>query len=55
MKSKWIHLVAAVVLACLFALSGAAGGRSGDSGAVYTLTNSAAGTSGDLQSAADGR
>ncbi len=44
MKSKWMHFVMAAILAASFALSmvGAAAAAD-DSGAVYTLTNSAAG------------
>ena len=44
MKSRWMHLWMALVLAASFALSGAgAAAAAGDNGAVYTLTNSAAG------------
>ena len=44
MKSKWMHLLMVVILAASFALSGAgAAAAAGDNGAVYTLTNSAAG------------
>jgi 6-phosphogluconolactonase (cycloisomerase 2 family) len=56
MKSKWIHFVAAALIAS-FAFSGVgAAAAAGDSGAVYTLTNSAAGNAVEIFTrAADGR
>lgn len=42
MKTKWMQFVLAVALIASFTLSGVAA-AAGDSGAVYTLTNSAAG------------
>jgi 6-phosphogluconolactonase len=44
MKSKWMQFLMVVILAASFALSGAGvAAAAGDSGAVYTLTNNAAG------------
>jgi 6-phosphogluconolactonase len=44
MKSKWMHFLMVVVLAASFVLSGVSvAAAAGDGGAVYTLTNGAAG------------
>ncbi len=44
MKSKWMHFLMVVILAASFVLSGAGvAAAAGDSGAIYTLTNNAAG------------
>ena len=44
MKSKWMHSIVVALLAASFALNGASvAAAAGDDGAVYTLTNNAAG------------